>query len=290
MGNKIVKKTVFNNIPKHVETRFKEIKNKIFYLPTGRNYSIPVLKHVPPVYTNLVLIYSHGNCEDIEMISSLCEHLAVSLKAIVYTYDYCGYGLHCTMSKIKPSESNIYADSLTVLDYVSSKHDIKSIVLYGRSLGTAPAVYSASKYSDIAAVILEAPFLTCAKTVINTKTSRMLLSPLGLFGDNALFANEKFIENIESPIFFIHGKKDTIVPFSHSLELMTLSLKSKSISTLFVDKADHNDLYYICGIRITRNLQKFLSNLNLFTFSPVKNPYLHHSTTYLENLQQNIIV
>lgn len=290
MGNNIVRNTVFSAIPKHIDYRFKHILSRIQYLPTGRGYSIPIIKHTNSSVSDLVIIYSHGNSEDIEMIDTLCEHLSISLRATVYTYDYCGYGVHANIDNTKPTEKNIYADALTVFDFVCSKHAMQSVVLYGRSLGTAPAVYTAAHRHQFGGLILEAPFLTCAKTVVQRKSARALLSPLGVFGKNALFANEKYISSVTVPLLFIHGKKDSIVPFKHSQELKIMSTNAISITTIFVDDADHNDLYYVCGIRLTRNIQRFLSHIDLFTWNSTRTPYLAHRTPYLIGLQHNTTV
>ena len=251
MGNSVVKKSLFGNIPSNVPRRFEYMHRKIFYIPSGRGYSIPILKHCGhnniSSPNSLKIIYSHGNCEDIEIVDALCHHLAVVLNATVYAYEYCGYGLHqLTENSTKPSEENIYADATSVVDYVCSlTEQHSSVVVYGRSLGTAPAIYIASQRPQLGACILESPFLTPAKTVIQSKTSRTLLAPFGLFGSHALFPNERYIKEISIPILMIHGERDKIVPFSHSLELKNLALRSIYISTYWIKRAGHTTCIFL---------------------------------------------
>jgi fermentation-respiration switch protein FrsA (DUF1100 family) len=50
---------------------------------------------------------------------------------------------------------------------------------------------------------------------------------------------------IRCPIFMIHGKQDEIVPFQHSVELLSLTNPHYQTEPLWVDSAGHNDVEVI---------------------------------------------
>jgi fermentation-respiration switch protein FrsA (DUF1100 family) len=55
------------------------------------------------------------------------------------------------------------------------------------------------------------------------------------------FDNYKKIISIKSPLLIISGKKDEVVPHSHSLALYERAKVEKK--SLFIDEAMHNNLY-----------------------------------------------
>ena len=55
------------------------------------------------------------------------------------------------------------------------------------------------------------------------------------------FDNFSKIDKIKSPLFIISGKKDEIVPHSHSQKLYMKAKEPKK--NLFIDEAMHNNLY-----------------------------------------------
>ncbi len=92
-------------------------------------------------------------------------------------YEYPGYGL-CHNRKL--SEESIYYNIRKVYNYARSELSFNQdeIILYGHSLGTGPCVDLAidEKY-PVAAVVLQAPFLSILRTVaeVNKITKLLLL-------------------------------------------------------------------------------------------------------------------
>jgi hypothetical protein len=58
--------------------------------------------------------------------------------------EYPGYSIYAG----KPSEQKIFSDADTVIQFLTVVLDVplKNIILMGRSLGSGPATYIASKY------------------------------------------------------------------------------------------------------------------------------------------------
>ena len=84
-------------------------------------------------------------------------------------YDYIGYG----ESEGIPSEENCYASIDAAYDHLINyrKLDPKQIVIWGRSVGSGPATYLASKLSlagtQVGGLILESPFKSVFKIVMD---------------------------------------------------------------------------------------------------------------------------
>lgn len=228
MGNSInpLNKLVF--IPPEFQNNYTNLNYE--FIKTNRNYSIPyiVINHPKP---KKVIIYSHGNNEDIISVKSWCELLSKKLCCTIIVYDYCGYGFNKKQNPhISPNEKMVKKDILDVISHFSKFFPKNNIILYGRSLGSGPTIYGAYKNKDIGGVIIESGFLSTMKTVLNVNFK--------IWFD--MFRNESLIYKIQSPTLFIHGKKDSVVPFYHGIELANKC--SNTWGTLWLENASHNNI------------------------------------------------
>ena len=83
-----------------------------------------------------------------------------------------------------------------------TKHvDANDIIVYGRSLGTAVAIYIGKEHK-VSSVVAEAGF---------TSAFRVITRYSVLFYD--MFPSLERIAKYNTPILFIHGKKDTTIPY-----------------------------------------------------------------------------
>lgn len=148
-----------------------------------------------------LLLYSHGNGEDIGEIRPLLEDFQ-ERDVSIFAYDYPGYGT----STGQPSEAGIFAAADAAYAYVTSELGFSAeyITLYGRSLGSGPSCWLAQQY-PVKGLILDGGF---------TSTFRVISQMKILHWD--VFDNLKRIPEIDTRILFLHGKEDRIVPFSHA--------------------------------------------------------------------------
>ncbi|MCF6344371.1 MAG: lysophospholipase [Devosiaceae bacterium] len=111
--------------------------------------------YAPPIGDKPIIIYFKGNegsfSEEYERFAQISKD-----GYGVLAYDYRGF----PMSPGKINQENILNDALAVFDWIAEKNS--NIVLFGRSLGSGPATYVASK-RDATALILEAPFISAAE-------------------------------------------------------------------------------------------------------------------------------
>ena len=136
-----------------------------------------------------------------------------------------------------PTEKNLYKDGEAVLNWISSntKFSKKQIIVYGESLGSGVAVELGIKYNFLS-IVLEAPFTSIPAIA---KKRYKIYPTKYLIKDK--FDNLSKIDKLKSPLLIISGKKDEIVPHSHSIQLFNKA-KVKKMS-VFIDEAIHNNLY-----------------------------------------------
>ncbi len=91
-----------------------------------------------------MLIYFHGNAEDIGLSYRDLDILKKSLKINILAIEYPGYGLYkdddgCSADKIKEDCEYVYK---YVRQEISGLNE-SDILIFGRSIGTGPAIHLA---------------------------------------------------------------------------------------------------------------------------------------------------
>ena len=114
-----------------------------------------------------MIIFFHGNAEDIGISYEMLDHLRTALKINVLAVEYPGYGVY--EKPEGPSEQQIYTDAELAYKFVIKKAQLrqKDIIILGRSLGSGPATHLASKYQP-GGLILMSP-LTSIKHIASSK-------------------------------------------------------------------------------------------------------------------------
>lgn len=112
------------------------------------------------------------------------------------------------------TEENIIKDIEPVWNFVTKilKFERQDILVMGRSIGTGPATHMAYQY-QCGGLVLISPF-TSLKCVAKHNFWSLGSSLL-----KQRFDNENKMKDINCPCLFIHGKDDTLIPFTHSKAL-----------------------------------------------------------------------
>ncbi len=171
------------------------------------------------------VIFGHGNGE-------LIDYWPEELKGFnrlglaVMLVEYPGYG----RSAGSPSQKSITDAFVVAYDILAARKDIDeaSIVLVGRSLGGG-AVCALSLKRRSAAMILMSTF-TSAKSF-----ARRYLAPSFLVRDP--MDNLAAVQTYSEPILIIHGRQDTVIPYSHGQSLKKAAVRG----SLITYEAGHND-------------------------------------------------
>lgn len=184
-----------------------------------------------PGHLPLAVLYLHGNAGDLNS----WQHVSLDFTRRGYHFfivDYRGYGKSTGVI----SEKGFYHDAEAAFRYVSSDLGIPAdrIIIYGRSIGTGPAVELATRHRA-KGLVLEAPFSSLVK-LANQKLP-FLLPALTL---RFRFNNLSKINRVECPILFIHGSDDRLIPPAHSRLLYDRFAGRKEL--ILIDKGTHNDL------------------------------------------------
>ena len=131
---------------------------------------------------------------------------------------------------------------------------MRSIVLWGESLGTGVAVALAAE-KDVAAVILEAPFTSTADVAF----AAYPFVPVRLLMKDQFRSDER-IGKVTAPVLVMHGARDRIVPFRLGEQLFAAANEPKQ----FVRFADggHEDLDRYDHLAAARSVHRAASALD----------------------------
>jgi fermentation-respiration switch protein FrsA (DUF1100 family) len=188
-----------------------------------------------------LLIYSHGNAEDIGMALDFLENFR-KRGISVFVYDYPGYGT----SSQKPSESGLYAAADAAYTYATQTLNFapEQIVLYGYSLGSGPSCWLAERY-PVGRIILYGAFTSTFRVI-----TRIKLLPLDKFDNISRF------KNIDCPILLIHGTEDQTVPFWHAQKNWKVLRGEKQ--KLWVEGAGHTNVSEVAGSLFWDTVSSFI--------------------------------
>lgn len=162
--------------------------------------------------------------------------------------DYRGYGGNPGL----PSERGLERDARGALKYLATRADVdlSRVVYFGESLGAAVAVRLAEEYPP-AALILRSPFTSLAAM---GAVHYPFLPARWILKDR--FASIDRIARIRSPILFLAGDEDRIIPFSDSELLFEAAGEPKRL--IAIRGADHNDEALVWGPEVIAAIRTFL--------------------------------
>lgn len=159
-----------------------------------------------------VILFCHGNAEDLGMCFPFVRHMRDQFKMNVLAVEYPGYGLLHGIAT--SSEAALKEVALTAFRFILDELKVayEQVILFGRSVGSGPTVYLASRF-PVGGLILVAAFASvreAAKSLVGNLVAHIL---------EERFPNIALIGNVSCPTLFIHGEKDSLVPPSHSVAL-----------------------------------------------------------------------
>mmetsp|Transcript_69313 Transcript_69313/g.122706 ORF Transcript_69313/g.122706 Transcript_69313/m.122706 type:complete len:402 (-) Transcript_69313:40-1245(-) len=171
-----------------------------------------------------VILFCHGNAEDLGMCFPFVRHMRDQFKMNVLAVEYPGYGLLHGIST--SSEAALKEVALTAFRFILDELKVayEQIILFGRSVGSGPTVYLASRF-PVGGLILVAAFASvreAAKSLIGNFVTHVL---------DDRFPNIALIGNVSCPTLFIHGEKDSLVPPAHSVALFKQCRSRKLLIT-----------------------------------------------------------
>lgn len=188
------------------------------------------------------ILYWYGNGETVLTSMYRLEWLARELKVNVVAVDYRGYGFSDGTATVHA----VLSDALVVYDYARDELGVREPILFGRSLGTAPAVMVAD-VRPVSGLILEAPFPSLDAVLAAWQGNLpipfrwfMRLKPasgLKAFDKQPIEA----IAGFEEPLLILHGEVDQTIPIGLG-QAMYDAAGSPDKRWCAVPGTDHNNL------------------------------------------------
>jgi len=212
------------------------------------NVMISGYLHLNDACDTLILFF-HGNGEiaaDYDQLAPIYLHCGASF----WVVDYRGYGSSTGM----PAYSHMFEDADALVDDIPrlEKHSgktFKHVLVMGRSLGSASAIYLAStRQEQLDGLLLDSPFADGPGLIHRLGGPRLEAGDLAGFEDNV-----ERMSRCALPTLIIHGAEDFIIPFSDALALFN-ACPNADKRLIQVDGAGHNDL-------LLRGFDTYLSEL-----------------------------
>lgn len=230
--------------PKCDYSKIESFKNEIIYIYKNQDNAIPCLFIQDLDQCSKFLIIFHGNNEDIFESEVLAIFFRDYLKMNILVVEYPGYSIY----KSEKDPNLILSDSIVVYDWVKEKFNAEdeNIYIYGRSIGSAPAIYLASKRNA------KALFVVSGFSSLKNVGKSLYVG----WAIEDIFKNIDLITQVKIPTLFIHGQQDKLINIENSKELFNkcgAEIKDKK----WIDNMNHNEYDPIKDI--FNNIKEFLT-------------------------------
>lgn len=184
------------------------------------------------------------------------EMMYEKLEVNIVAFGYRGF----SYSEGTPSEEGLKKDADAIVKYLKTEKSIdqNQLFIQGRSLGGAVTIHTAVKYPDVfKGVIVENTFTSMADMVDQVMFFARHIKGYIL---NNHWRSIDLIGKIETPILFITGKEDELVPFEMTLELHEKATSAKQKELYIVFPGTHNDTWFVEKKVYIDKLKRFLSD------------------------------
>lgn len=205
-----------------------------FLVPVGGGARVHARRH-RSFDANVSLLLFHGNGEIVSDYDALADEfrgLGVELVAC----DYRGYG----KSTGTPGFRDVLADAHVVLVHLQAGEHLKDCVcVFGRSLGSAPAIELAVNHDEFEGLVIESGFAD----------PRGMLARRGVpakeFDEETdrIFDNAEKIGRVRCPLLVIHGQEDDLIPVSEGVALHDRA-GSEPKRLVVLTGVGHNDILW----------------------------------------------
>jgi fermentation-respiration switch protein FrsA (DUF1100 family) len=197
---------------------------------------VPVgAQHAAPLHPSAALLWFYGNGENIATIWPIVREFQPPNAALLVV-DYPGYG----GSGGRATEAGMYAAADAAYDALAARPEVdpRRIYVYGRSLGSAAATYTATRHA-VAGLILESPFTNAvdmarhAYRIFPSSIVRLSLDNLGR------------IKQVRCPVLLFHGTADRLVPLEMGMQVAAAA--AGPVELVLLQGSGHNESYAVGG-------------------------------------------
>ena len=202
--------------------------------------------HRPPP-TSPALLWFYGNGETVAAIWPIVREFQPPGTALLVV-DYPGYG----GSGGRATEPALYAAAEAGYTMLATRPgvDPHRIFVYGRSLGSAVAIYTAA-HRPVAGLILESPFTSAAAMAKH----HYRLVPRFLL--HLSLDNLTTVKLVHCPILLFHGDADRLVPTAMGMAVAAAA--AGPVKVVLIHGSGHNDTYDIGGRAYRERVWEFVA-------------------------------
>lgn len=277
MGQSLLKPFIF--LP---PTTSYELSNEFINIEIKSCVPFVLIQNQNPhaVFREHCILYSHGNAEDLGQITPLLHRFSEEFGISVAAYEYPGYG---PLKEVQDSdEDGCYENAISAYEYLAHRFDPKKILIYGRSLGSGPAVHLAAYLTErdlpFSSLILQSPI----KSIYDFAPISMTWVPFNVF------ENKSKIYHIKAPILILHGTEDIVVPYHHGADLAAIA-SDGDVSFWAIEGAGHNNIEsaYWNKLRgaISFHLQRTCVPIMIYTEDFYQQQHEEHLRSHPEHLE-----
>lgn len=231
---------------------------------------------IPAPGSQKTLLFCHGNYGNISYNTERIRFYH-SLGFSILAFDYRGYGQSLTAENSPaPTESSTYADAEAAWQYLINTRQLKpnDITVYGHSMGGAIAIELATRYPQVARLIIESSFTTMKDAVDAKKMYR-------LFPVEQLLAHPfdslSKVKTLKTPVLYVHGDQDFDVPMQFSKTLYAATPNPKQL--WIAPDADHNGICSAQGDTYAAVVNDFCKTAQLTAAQPTAQPQSVQATS-----------
>ncbi|MBS1566854.1 MAG: alpha/beta fold hydrolase [Bacteroidetes bacterium] len=176
-----------------------------------------------------VVLYFHGNRDNIGWYEKFVPNFTKN-DYEVWMVDYPGYG----KSTGPVSEQRLYAYAEQLYKLARARFEPNQITIYGKSLGTGPAAWLASR-KNCRQLILETPYYSM------TSLARYYfpIYPVGRM-IHCRIPSYEYVQGVIAPVTILHGTSDWIIPHRNARRLAALLKPTDKFYS--IPGGSHNDL------------------------------------------------
>lgn len=206
---------------------------------------------IPAVKSELgaVVLFFHGNAGTMSDRLPFVARLH-AMGHDVLCAEYRGYG----DSSGAPSETGLYEDAVVALAEARRRAGPRAVVVFGRSLGGAVALYLASEApaAEISGVVVESTFTSLPEMAERTGIpfARQLVA--------YRFDSLARMAGVRAPLLVVHGDRDELVPWEMGKRLYAAANAAADRQLYTVSGGTHNDTWVVGGDGYLSTVARFL--------------------------------
>lgn len=212
------------------------------------------------------IIFFHGNAGNIGLRLPNAEKMYHYLGCNIFMVEYRGYG---DSDDVKPNEKGLKLDAEAAYQYLLNQNnhvaiDTNKVFVFGRSLGGAVAFHLA-KYAEytiqkpLAGIIIENTFTSISKMVDQLMP---IIAPLKFLVLRMDWNSERIAPLLQTPILYLAGDRDELVPHSHMQDLYRKSGQRSMYPKMHIIRGGtHNDSWVQGGREYYSNIKAFISHV-----------------------------